>query len=65
MEAEIENDPVVFQDSFCPLCSSKRNVFTCAKCISLGLFYRSRKANSERYTEFENQTFWPLKLESV
>ena len=51
MEEEIENDPVVFQDSFCPLCLSKRNVYTCAKCISLGLFYRSRKASSESYEE--------------
>ncbi|CAB3983709.1 Beclin 1-associated autophagy-related key regulator [Paramuricea clavata] len=51
MEEETENDPVVFQDSFCPLCSSKRNVFTCTKCITLGLFYNSRKPSTESYEE--------------
>ena len=61
MEEEIENDPVVFQDSFCPLCSSKRNVFTCAKCIALGLFCNSREPSSERYVTGE-KFFWALEI---
>ncbi|XP_046849701.1 beclin 1-associated autophagy-related key regulator-like isoform X2 [Xenia sp. Carnegie-2017] len=66
MAEEIGKEIVVYHDGFCPLCSRKRRVFTCPKCITLGLFSKSNEARSESYEKKRQrlESTKKLKLES-